>query len=324
MRATTKISLAVSSLALTSKALDLNRNTNLISYYGQFEGASGDVGNLTLRKYCDDSIEDVIALAFLSDFPNFELSLMVDCPVFPNTKLQHCPELGKDIKYCQSKGKSIFLSMGGPGVDVPYGFKSEDEGQETADKMWDMFFSGKNKDAPRPFDDAILDGISIDILSANYDVTGYKPFIDTLRSHFASDKSKTYYIAGGAEGSLPENHVGQLLAGSTWFDLIWIFCYNTYACHLDETPDRFTTTYFKWVKLAQEASINKHLKFFIGAAGSPEAAQVGYANADQIKEKFDIARSNITDLGGIMLYDTYASRASGLGAQVKKVLDTVN
>lgn len=62
--------------------------------------------------------------------------------------------MASDIKYCQSKGKLVTLSLGGATGSV--GFQSEDQANAFAETIWNVFLGGSS--STRPFGDAILDG----------------------------------------------------------------------------------------------------------------------------------------------------------------------
>ena len=84
--------------------------------------------------------------------------------------------LANEIKYCQSQNKTVLVSLGG-GIGS-YGFSSREEAETFAQTVWDMFLGGKSDH--RPFDDAVLDGIDLDIeLGSNL---YYTEFANKLQS----------------------------------------------------------------------------------------------------------------------------------------------
>lgn len=78
----------------------------------------------------------------------------VDNGTFPDTNLADCSNIAPDIKYCQSKGKLVTLSLGGATGGV--GFSTDISAIEFADTLWNQFFGGTSN--IRPFGDADLDG----------------------------------------------------------------------------------------------------------------------------------------------------------------------
>lgn len=81
-----------------------------------------------------------------------------------------------DIKTCQNSGVKVLLSLGGAAGS--YGFSSDSEGQTFAETIWNLFGGGTSD--TRPFDDAVIDGIDLDIEGGLS--TGYAAFVTALRS----------------------------------------------------------------------------------------------------------------------------------------------
>lgn len=79
--------------------------------------------------------------------------------MFPGSQLPNCSKLASDIKTCQAKGKIVTLSAGGAtGANA---FTDDKQAKAFADLLWNLFYGGTSK--TRPFGDAILDGIDLDI-----------------------------------------------------------------------------------------------------------------------------------------------------------------
>ncbi|KAJ2358323.1 Chitinase 1, partial [Coemansia sp. RSA 2618] len=169
---------ALVALSGSTAAFDASCNANYASYYGQ-----NSAGNQkSLGEYCKDATEDVIVLAFMNGFPNILLNFANACETpFEGSTLLHCPNIATDIKSCQAQGKVVILSMGG--ASGAYGFSGDSDATKFADTVWDMFFKGKADQ--RPFDDAVLDGIDLDIEGGS--PSGYIAFIEQLRTHYKSD-----------------------------------------------------------------------------------------------------------------------------------------
>ncbi|KAJ1928184.1 Chitinase 1, partial [Linderina pennispora] len=165
MRLSTSILTVITAVFASAAAFDVSCNSNYASYYGQNSARN----QKSLGTYCQDATEDVIVLAFMNGFPSLLLNFANACETtFPDSTLLHCPDMAKDIKLCQSKGKAVVLSMGGAAGS--YGFSSDAQATAFADTVWNKFFKGT--DSQRPFDDAVLDGIDLDIEGGG--ATGYK------------------------------------------------------------------------------------------------------------------------------------------------------
>ncbi|KAJ2077293.1 Chitinase 2, partial [Coemansia sp. RSA 988] len=266
----------------------------------------------SLGEYCKDSTEDLIVLAFMNGFPNILLNFANACETtFDGSSLLHCPSMAKDIEYCQSQGKAVILSMGG--ASGAYGFGSESAGAQFADTVWNMFMKGNA--SQRPFDNAVLDGIDLDIEGGGG--TGYVSFIEQLRSHYSSDNSKQYYIAAAPQCPYPDAYLGSTL-NSAWFDMVYVQFYNNY-CGLNAYPNWFN--FEEWDNWAKKNSINKNVKVYIGAPGSPSAASSGYVDGSTLTSIYNDVRSKYSSLGGIMTWDVSQARTSGIAKSIRSALD---
>ncbi|KAJ1731469.1 Chitinase 2 [Coemansia sp. Benny D160-2] len=308
MKLTNSLLVGLAASIAGAAAFDINCNSNYASYYGQNSARN----QKQLGEYCKDATEDVIVLAFMNGFPNILLNFANACETtFDGSSLLHCPNIAKDIKYCQSQGKAVVLSMGGAAGS--YGFSGDGDAISFADTVWNMFFNGKA--TQRPFDDAVLDGIDLDIEGGSG--AGYPAFINQLRSHYASDPSKKYYIASAPQCPFPDAYLGSTL-NSAWFDMVYVQFYNNY-CGLNAYPTWFN--YGDWDNWAKTKSVNKNVKIFIGAPGSPSAASSGYVDGSTLSTVYNAVRANYTSLGGIMTWDVSQARTSGLASSIRSMLN---
>ncbi|KAJ2125125.1 Chitinase 2 [Coemansia sp. RSA 720] len=249
----------------------------------------------------------------MNGFPNILLNFANACETtFEGTALLHCPNMAQDIKYCQSKGKAVILSMGG--ASGAYGFYGDSDAIAFADTVWNMFFKG-NSDT-RPFDDAVLDGIDLDIEGGSG--AGYPAFIKQLRSHYASDPSKKYYTAAAPQCPFPDVYLSSTL-NSAWFDMVYVQFYNNY-CGLNSYSRWFN--FDEWDNWAKTKALNKDVKVYIGAPGSPSAASSGYADGETLVSIYNNVRSKYSSLGGIMTWDVSQSRTSGIARSIRTALDS--
>ncbi|KAJ2659586.1 Chitinase 2 [Coemansia sp. RSA 1200] len=243
----------------------------------------------------------------MNGFPNILLNFANACETtFDGSSLLHCPNIAKDIKYCQSQGKVVVISMGG--ASGAYGFLDDADASSFADTVWNMFFKGTA--TQRPFDDAVLDGIDLDIEGGSNN--GYTAFISRLRSHYASDPGRNYYIASAPQCPFPDAYLGSTL-NNAWFDMVYVQFYNNY-CGLNAYPTWFN--YGDWDNWAKTRSVNKNVKIFIGAPGSPSAASSGYVDGSTLSNIYNDVRAKYTSLGGIMTWDVSQARTSGLASSI--------
>ncbi|KAI0324745.1 glycoside hydrolase [Cubamyces sp. BRFM 1775] len=184
MRGVFSLACFILSLGLLKRvvAFDLTRQDNLAVYWGQDSAG----GQKRLSYYCNDSAIDVFPIAFLYIFrgeggePVIDLANICskdDGNVFPGTQLANCSFMAEDIKQCQAAGKVVTLSLGGATGEI--GFSSDSQAETFADQIWDQFLGGESD--IRPFGDAILDGVDLDIESGT--PAHYAAFVHRIRSN---------------------------------------------------------------------------------------------------------------------------------------------
>ncbi|KAI9277836.1 glycoside hydrolase superfamily [Sporodiniella umbellata] len=207
--------------------------------------------------------------------------------------------MAPDIKYCQSKGKLVTLSLGGATGGA--GFQSEQQALSFADTIWNMFLGGSS--STRPFGDAILDGIDLDIEGGGSN--HYIAFLKKLNSYFPVD-SKKYYITAAPQCVFPDSNLQATLNGYP-FDAIYVQFYNN-PCGLQY----FNTNQWNfgvWDNWARTSSLNPNVKIYIGAPASSTAAGSGYVTAASLLEIALKTRDSFPSFGGIMFWDV--SQAHG-------------
>ncbi|KAL7318714.1 Chitinase 2 [Mucor circinelloides] len=207
----------------------------------------------------------------------------------------------QDIKYCQSKGIKILLSMGG--ATPAYGVATVKEGEDLADELWDTFGGGykRNATAYRPFGDATVDGFDLDI--ENGEKLGYTAFVNRMRRNYELDASKSYYIAAAPQCPFPDYFVGDTL-NNAWFDFVMIQFYNNFCSVIYDNNFNYNI----WDSWASVKSMNKDVRLFVGIPGSPSAAGRGYVPYTQLVSRIQPLKS-MNSFGGIMVWD--ASQAYG-------------
>ncbi|OBZ66266.1 Chitinase 2 [Grifola frondosa] len=328
------VSLILSCLLHDVVAFDNSRKDNLAVYWGQ--DSAGNQKSLSF--YCADDTIDVFPLAFLYIFrgtggePVIDLANICnqwDDPVFPGTALANCSFLASDIKECQSKGKLVTLSLGGATGEI--GFSSDSQAQSFADQIWNLFLGGSS--TIRPFGDAVLDGLDLDIESGT--PAHYAAFVNRIRSlanetvnlnetasaqntngtdlstslkdstglhNSTSDKNATsnkyYYITAAPQCPFPDAYIGAALNEAP-FDAVYVQFYNNY-CGLDQPSEYNFATWDNWAKTQ---SANPNIKVYIGAAGSSDSAGEGYVDADTVMNYVIGAQEQYSSFGGVMLWD---------------------
>ncbi|KAI8982123.1 glycoside hydrolase superfamily [Mycotypha africana] len=269
----------------------------IATYWGQ-NSKNGHNTQKALAEYCDDSA-DIILLSFILDFKDGglpELNLADTCwNFFKGTNLLHCPDVGKDIKACQGKGKTVLLSIGGDSGG--YGFANDEDAKAFADTLWNLFGGGSHK--TRPFDDAIVDGFDLDIEGGG--PTGYVAMVNQLRKHFEKDKSKKYYMTATPQCPYPDEMLGDVI-NEAKFDAVNVQFYNNY-CSATSSSFNFDT----WDDWAKKSSPNKDVKVLMGIPGSKDSAGSGYVKLDKLKPIVKDVYEKYSSFAGVMIWDASTS-----------------
>ena len=168
-----------------------------------------------LQFFCNDDSIDIIQIAFVNVFPDqsggypgTNIGNQCGSETYKNANgsssllLSNCPGIGPDITYCQSIGKKVLLSLGGA-IPNNQHLKSDVTAVEFATFLWEAFGpEDTSKTTPRPFGSAVVDGFDFDIenvLAPGEDAgdldRGYGTMVNTLRTLYETDKSKSYYVS---------------------------------------------------------------------------------------------------------------------------------
>ena len=338
--------LATATLATTvSAAFNAAAKTNVITYWGQ--GANQD----RLLTTCQNPSYDIINIGFVNVFPdqgaggwpgtNFGNACWGDVYKHNgvNTSLlKTCPNIGPDVIECQQTyGKKIFLSIGG-GEPTDYYIKNDKSGKSFANFLWAAFgpASAAKNGIPRPWGDAGVDGFDFDIENlmdpapqSNYQTSGYAAMITQFKNNlFPTDTSKSYYISGAPQCTIPDSHLSVVLS-SAWFDFFAIQFYNTAACSaraaIQKAKGKGTNdiSYKTWTT---QSSKNPNVKMSIGLPGSTTAAidssyYLTPAEAQSLVTRF----YGNAKFGGIMVWEATAAQNNtpcsvDYGTWMKKIL----
>ncbi|KAF5106908.1 hypothetical protein DV453_003513 [Geotrichum candidum] len=275
-----KVSTALLSLLPAVDAFSASGSNNVVLYWGQASAGSQE----SLGTYCESTSADMYVLSFLAGFPESQLTIH-GCA---GTLASSCPDLAADIKYCQSLGKKVLLSLGG--AVGSYGFTSDQQAINYASTLWNSFGGGTS--TQRPFGDAVLDGFDLDI--ENGDPTGYAALTTALRKLYAGGD---YYIGAAPQCVYPDASLSTALANG-YFDFVFVQFYNN-KCSIDGSFNWAT-----WAKYAADyaASTNPNVKLYLGLPGSSSAASSGYASISSIQSVLATIQSS-KYFGGVMLWD---------------------
>ncbi|KAJ1983256.1 Chitinase 2 [Dimargaris verticillata] len=301
------------------QAFNVASNSNVVVYWGQNSNGAVNQGSRDqwekpLAYYCKNMGPDVVILSFLISFNPMLLNFAYHCEsTFPGSSLLSCPEIAQDIKVCQQMGKVVLLSLGG--ASGAYGFRSEEDGAAFADTLWDTFFKGRRRTNARPFGDAVLDGIDLDIEGGGS--VGYTSMVKRLRELYATDRSKKYYVAAAPQCPFPDAYLQPVL-NNAWFDMVFVQFYNNY-CGVHRYPEAFN--YGQWDQWAKAHALNKDVRLFIGVPGAPAAAQTGYVSPQRLASIVQSVRRTSSHFGGVMVWEASMAWANGFVQSLKSQLN---
>ncbi|OZJ05151.1 hypothetical protein BZG36_02196 [Bifiguratus adelaidae] len=264
-----------------------------------------------LRNYCDGNM-DIVNLAFLSTFhdstgyPVINFANQCDPTVspnsvFPGTNLNHCPDIGSDITYCQSQGKIVLLSLGGWTSST-----SAPDANAFADQLWNLFMEGTS--SIRPFDNAIIDGIDWDIeASPGVDIVAVS---QRLKSHWAGSSRKYYMSAAPFCSGLKTQPYNAALLGNVSMDFIWPqfysdWCSNAYWQNAP-SPTGYYMNFNDWTTWAQGGgNPNPNVKLMVGALGGVDAGNPNdFLSEPNFAAEISSMQTNYpSHFGGAMFWD---------------------
>lgn len=297
-----------------------------VLYWGQNSANATESDNLTA--YCTDSAGvDIIVLAFLSQYGNGNLipsgTIGQSCNITSSGEPQGCAPLASQIETCQANGVKVFLSVGG--AKGAHTLDSTTEAEQIGQNLWEAY--GKPNDTtqvPRPFGETSVDGWDFNIeTTAGREY--YPALIERLRSNFAQDPGRAYYISGAPQCAIPEPNMQEMIA-SAQFDYLWVQFYNNPGCSIDGhiNFDDWTRT------LANTAS--SRAKVLIGVPAAPLAATGTTDGARYYLEPNALAPvvrqyASRPAFGGVMMWSAAFSDQNSSGGctytqQVKHMLRT--
>ncbi|XP_052136808.1 xylanase inhibitor protein 2-like [Oryza glaberrima] len=250
-----------------------------------FWGRNKDEGSL--REACDTGLYTSVIISFLAVFGHGRYSL--------DLSGHDVSAVGADIKHCQSKYIPVLLSIGGQGGD--YSLPTNASAADVADHLWDSFLGGGRAGVPRPFGDAVVDGVDLFI-----DQGGAEHYDELARQLFSHYKFEMLLTAT-TRCSYPDHRLDMALATGL-FTHIHVRVFG---------GDAGCTTHHRasWERWA--AAYPGSL-VYLGVVASPEQDANAYLPR---KALFSDVLSHIVEkpnYGGLMIWDRYYDKKTGYSA----------
>ncbi|KAF2117276.1 glycoside hydrolase superfamily [Lophiotrema nucula] len=296
-----------------------NFKSNIVMYWGQ-DSANLAGDNERLSKYCDDVNVDVFSIAFLTrtkgaanvpatvQAPSIPQRILFakatlknfanqgdapHCAAFPGTELLECKELEEDIKTCQSKNKTILLSIGGDRYQVSE-FSSSADATNMANTVWDIFGPPNDQAKYRPFGSAAVDGIDLDF--EHPDLKYLDAFAAQLRKRLdQKPDGKTRFLTAAPQCPFPDIPM-QSIFNTVAMDFLMIQFYNN-PCGVTSLSSFNMEQWDSWA-----SAKNKSMRLLMGVPGGTKGGLADFQMSPNLKQFIDKSKS-YASFGGVMVWD---------------------
>ncbi|KAI8942664.1 hypothetical protein NX059_000715 [Plenodomus lindquistii] len=279
---------------------DPSSKTNLAVYWGQ-NSLGGSDSQQRLSVYCKDPAINIIPIAFVTAMNGPRSQPVLNLANIGNkcnqTQPLTCGEVEDDIKYCQSVGKTILLSLGG-GQNSNFNYPDEASAKKGAEKLWLMFGPDQKKsDIIRPFGSAVVDGFDFDF---EEEFTNAAAFGRELRELMCRS-GKTYYLSVApicARIPSTGTSIGQDLLDGVQIDMFLVQFYNggnsPSGCDINGAFN-----FDKWNSYVK----SRNATFLMGLPAAELAApHGGYVVPEKLKDVFGKTKG-LDRMAGAMLWD---------------------
>ncbi|MCJ1350300.1 MAG: Chitinase 3 [Icmadophila ericetorum] len=290
----------------TGSAFNPNADDNIALYFGQ----TAALAQVDLAQVCSAPGTTIVIVAFVTQFfgpggyPIINFSGAIPGTVLPAaqaigaTGLLDASKLAAQVTQCQQMGKAVLLSLGG--ADDTSLFTSDQQAQTFATQIWNLFGGGTGEKSDlRPFGNVKFDGFDIDSETANQ--AGWTAFTTQMRSLYAQDKSKTYYISGAPQCPRPDQSIP--LAAMQQMDFVWVQFYNNGDCNVGASD--FVSSFEAWssdLSTGKGANGNP-TKLFVGVPATEDAAPDAYLAPAALTTALQSIKGKASNMGGVMMWD---------------------
>ncbi|MQL73823.1 hypothetical protein Taro_006142 [Colocasia esculenta] len=259
----------------------------------------------TLAKTCATGNYQFVNIAFLTTFGGGQTPLL-DLSGHCDATRGGCAGLARDVRYCQSWGVKVLLSLGGD--HGRQSLNSTEDARKVAEYLHNNFLGGKSS-TPRPLGDAVLDGVDFAVVGKTWKDRMHWDDLARALANYSTGKKKVY-LAAAPQCAYPDRTLKRALATGL-FDVVWIRFYNQASCQYSaEGPWRLLSSFVEW---------NAHLQVsgvFIGLPASGEETGNGYVPPANFTAEILPYISNFPRYWGVMLWDRYHDMKSKYSHQI--------
>ncbi|RDX99154.1 hypothetical protein CR513_17834, partial [Mucuna pruriens] len=262
-------------------------NGGIAVYWGQ------NNGDLELPATCDTGKYDIVLLAFLNKFGSGREPAWNFAGHCDNGALKKCTELEPEIKYCQSKGIKVLLSIGGAAGYSNYSLNSTDDAKNVANYLYDHFLSGNSG----PLGYVELDGIDFDIEVTEDYWEDLARELDTFRL----TRGRYFYLSAAPQcPTNPVHNLGKAIE-TKLFNYLFVQFYNNEECsYTNGNIAPVLASWDKWVNL-----VPSNNSLFVGVPAGESAAWLGYIPPDVLNSQVLPYVKQTSNYEGVMLWDRY-------------------
>lgn len=126
----------------------------------------------------------------------------------------------------------------------------------------------------------------------------------SLMNTDAASSSKQWLLTAAPQCPYPDAADGPMLAGTVFFDIVWVQFYNNYCGVNSFTVGSSTQNNFNfdtWDNWAKTVSLNPNVKVMLGIPGNTGAG-AGYETGSTLAAVISYSKS-FSSFGGVMIWD---------------------
>ncbi|KAK7260465.1 hypothetical protein RIF29_26527 [Crotalaria pallida] len=308
---------------MTSKRQALVLLLCLITFSSSITSSLGHIGGIaiywgqnngdgTLTATCDTNKYETVILAFLVQFGcdrEVKWNFVGHCGDW-----SPCTKLEPEIKYCQSKGIKVLLSLGGADVSAyDYGLCSPQDAKNVAKYLYDNFLRGQLG----PLGSVTLDGIDFDIEKTELYWDDLAKELDTYRQ-----SGRYFYLSAAPQcPTEPKIYYLQKAIETGLFDYIFIQFYNNPQCAYSPIygVGSLLNSWDKWASI-----VKPNNTIFLGLPAASDAAGSGYIPPEVVISEVLPYIKNTPNYGGVMLWDRFHDIPTNFSGQILPYIKNSN
>ncbi|KAI4348029.1 hypothetical protein L6164_008792 [Bauhinia variegata] len=280
-----------------------------------FWGQRSESEELTLREACATGNYKIILLDYLivyEDGSDPDLNLASHC----GWAEKPCTILESQIKYCQSQGIKVVISIGedrsSSATRTRTPLRSEEAAKKLAAYLWNNYLSSQSG----PLGAVALDGVSIFEVSEGK-ILYWDEILEAINDY--STAGRKIYL--GASPQCADVNLGPAIR-TNLVDYAFVEFYYDPGCSYDSTnkdPKNLLESWNTWI--SKEGLTDKQV--FLGLPASKEVTGgSGFIEPEALKKDVLPVVKQASNYGGVLLFDRTADISSGYSDAIKNYVPT--